>query len=70
MPTGTLKKTEHRHRMGLFAQFFGGVKLVKAGKIHELAALLFKPRGSKRRKKVAAYSPEITVDPVGNAPLT
>src|SRR4029434_2022866 len=30
--------------------------------IHKLAASLFKPRGSKRGKKVAAYSPEITVD--------
>src|SRR4029434_5518245 len=30
--------------------------------IHKLAASLFKPRGSKRAKKVAAYSPEITVD--------
>src|SRR4029434_10826689 len=29
--------------------------------IHKLAASLFKPRGSKRGKKVAAYSPEITV---------
>src|SRR4029434_3728054 len=30
--------------------------------IHKLAASLFKPRGSKHGKKVAAYSPEITVD--------
>src|SRR4029434_2692368 len=29
--------------------------------IHKLAASLFKPRGSKRGKKVAAYSPKITV---------
>src|SRR4029434_586566 len=29
--------------------------------IHKLAASLFKPRGSKRGEKVAAYSPEITV---------
>src|SRR4029434_1293265 len=29
--------------------------------IHKLAASLFKPRGSNRGKKVAAYSPEITV---------
>src|SRR4029434_8120840 len=29
--------------------------------IHKLAASLFKPQGSKRGKKVAAYSPEITV---------
>ena len=29
--------------------------------IHKLAASLFKPRGSKRGKKVAAYSPENTV---------
>src|SRR4029434_4544143 len=29
--------------------------------IHKLAASLFKPRGSTRGKKVAAYSPEITV---------
>src|SRR4029434_9846490 len=29
--------------------------------IHNVAASLFKPRGSKRGKKVAAYSPEITV---------
>ena len=34
---------------------------MKTGKIHKLAASLFKPRGSKRGKKVAAYSPEITV---------
>lgn len=31
------------------------------GKIHILAALLFKPRGSKHEKKVAAYSLEIMV---------
>src|SRR4029434_2947086 len=29
--------------------------------IHKLAVSLFKPRGSKRGKKVAAYSPEMTV---------
>jgi hypothetical protein len=40
--------------------FFGEKKL-KAGKIHILAASLFKPRGSKPGKKVAAYSPEFTV---------
>ena len=43
------------------AQFFGGMNLVKAGKIHKLAASLYKPRGSKRGNKVVAYSPEITV---------
>jgi hypothetical protein len=40
--------------------FFLGKKF-KVGKIDILAASLFKPRGSKRGKKVAAYSPEITV---------
>lgn len=34
---------------------------MKAGKIHKLAASLYKPRGSKRGNKVAAYSPAITV---------
>ena len=34
---------------------------MKTGKIHKLAASLYKPRGSKCRNKVAAYSPEITV---------
>ena len=34
---------------------------MKAGKIHKLAASLYKPRGSKCGNKVAAYSPEITV---------
>lgn len=34
---------------------------MKAGKIHKLAASLYKPRGSKCGNKVAAYSPEIMV---------
>ena len=34
---------------------------MKAGKIHKLAASLYKPRGSKCGNKVAVYSPEITV---------
>src|SRR4029434_7808513 len=37
--------------------------------IHKLAAALFKPRGSKRGEKVAAYSPEITVGPLLGIPL-
>jgi hypothetical protein len=44
------------------AQFFGDMNLVKAGKIHKLAASLYKPRGSKCGNKVAVYSTEITVD--------
>ena len=35
---------------------------MKAGKIHKLAESLYKPRGSKPGNKVAAYSPEITVN--------
>src|SRR4029434_6288769 len=37
--------------------------------IHKLAASLFKPRGSKRGEKVAAYSPEITVQTQTQSPV-
>jgi hypothetical protein len=37
------------------------MNLVKAGKIHKLAASLYRPRGSKRGNKVAAYSQAITL---------
>ena len=39
---------------------------MKAGNIHKLAASLYKPQGSKHGKKVAAYSPEITVGVIGS----
>lgn len=41
---------------------FGCMKLMSGKKKKKKAAPLYKPQGSTRGKKIAAYTPEITVD--------